>query len=186
MFRSRSITAAATVLLAMSLTQCSDNPLAPEIVVAPLEVDVTAATAAAFVGETFTFATAGGVLGTQFAGQSLDVAFTSTSAATFTVGGQSFSAAVSYGSCIFDFNPALPDGTTQIVVATCDFTVNATGAATGTTGSGTSTLTLGTSTSAPVTATISVAGDGTVSVTTSTGNTVVVGTASTGSATGGT
>jgi len=184
MVRFRPLTAVAVCLLSLSLTQCAGEPTVPEVVVQDLVAPVTAATVAAVTGTTFTLAGAGGVLGSAYAGQTVALTFSSSTAATFVVAGQTLTSTVTYGSCIFTFSNAPSGVTNPLTVNPCAVTYATAGQSTGTATTTTQTLTFGSTTSAPVAATVTVAENGTVTVTSSDGTAVAVGTATTTTATG--
>jgi len=177
--------AALTCVMALGLTQCKDEPLAPEVVTENLVAPVNTTTVKAVEAKTFTFAGGGAALGPTYAGQTFSVAFSNTAAstptATFTIGGTTYTATTTFGSCIFNFSPSAPPGVSNpLTVNPCNIQLATAGATAGTTTNTNATMTFGGATSAPTPVTVTITSSGQVQVG---GNTV--GTVNTTPPTGG-
>lgn len=174
------------------LTECKKSTAAPPPVASTnVTIPVTKAIVPALEGTTMTFANAGAALDPSLANQTFSVTFTNTSAATptatFTIPGinGSFTADVTFGSCIFtlktvsNLNPNLKPGTV-LTVSPCTLTVNTNGVvADGQNKTTTIQGTFGSFVAGPNTGTVSIDPSGAVTFTTPSGVKIPIGTVGT-------
>ncbi len=160
--------ALALLALIVPLTGCGDDDDQEFAITGSVDAPVTAASAAAIVGDAFVFGT-GGFFGAQFAGVPTTVTFTSATAATISGGGTTVSTTVTYGSCTFAGSGV------AFASDPCDIRVS----------NGRVRLVLGTRISLPVPKTVTVTNNGNGTCTVHLGAIVVTSAAACSAATGG-
>ncbi|MDA1082408.1 MAG: hypothetical protein O2973_12175 [Gemmatimonadetes bacterium] len=182
--RSRLFVGAVACVGVLALTQCKSDSTAPvKVAATDLAAPVNSSVVKAVEGQTFSFSD-GGAFAPALAGQPLTMAFTNTSSAaptaTIVVGGVTYVATTTFGSCIFTFSTAF-FGQLVWVINPCSFIVGTAGIpANGQTTNMTLLFRLGSGSSVPITLPGAINPDGSVTL-----NGVEIGTVTVTNATGG-